>query len=344
MASSGEKKDAYRQGKREVMNMELYDDHSILAEPRWQDAEQPWSSNTALQYVKLAFLDRMWPRECHAKNIERKSASWCDLVNIEVKWRFLTILRAISNSDRYARNIIPVSIVSLMYVEHVLRVPVDWSTLPSTGFGCLSEMYQMRKPTQIPYVTVPVWFRSDPALLDNPESSIPANREPWLRSRPRKRRRLSADNELDRDLGAAFAQMEMIGAGEAMTRADGADGVSTGPDRVLTGPDGVLTGADGVLTGSDGVLTRADGVADWPDGVFTRVLTGPDKVMVRPDGVEIRGVILVSTEEQSKLLADVAAYKSWISFLESKLAELGFTEDDDSVVWGEELFDDRVVE
>jgi hypothetical protein len=263
-----------------------------------------------------------------------------------VKWRFLTILRAISNSDHYARNIIPVSIVSIMYAEHVLRVSVDWSTLPSTGFGCLSEMYQTRKPTQIPYVAVLVWFRSDPALLDDPESPIPTNREPWSRSRPRKRRRLSADNELDRDLGTAFAQMEMFGAREAMTGADEADMVSTGPDGVLTGPNGVLTGADGVLTGPDEVLTGADG----PDGVLTgadradEVSTGPDGVIAWPDGVEIRGVILVSAQEQSKLLADVAAYKARISFLESKLAELGFTEDDDSVVWGEELFDDRVVE
>jgi hypothetical protein len=165
MASSREKKYAHRRGKKEVMNMELYDDHSILAEPGWQDAEQPWSSSTALRYVKLAFSDRMWPRQCHTKNIERKSASWCDLVDIEVKWKFLTILRAISNSDRYARNIIPVSIVSLMYAEHVLRVPVDWSTLPSTGFGCLLKIYQTRKPTQILYVAVPIWFRSDPAVV-----------------------------------------------------------------------------------------------------------------------------------------------------------------------------------
>jgi hypothetical protein len=44
MANSGEKKNAHRRGKKEVMNIKLY----------------------------------------------------------EVKWRFLTILRAISNSDRYA--------------------------------------------------------------------------------------------------------------------------------------------------------------------------------------------------------------------------------------------------
>jgi hypothetical protein len=85
MASSEEKKNPHMRGKKEVMNIELYDDHSILAKPSWQATEQPWSSSTALQYVKLAFSDRMWPRECHAKNIETKRASWCDLVDIEVK-------------------------------------------------------------------------------------------------------------------------------------------------------------------------------------------------------------------------------------------------------------------
>jgi hypothetical protein len=78
-----------------------------------------------------------------------------------------------------------------------------------------------------------------------------------------------------------------------------------------------------------------------------RVFTGPDGVMAQPDGVEIKGVHNISAEEQSKILADVAAYKARISFLESKLAELGFTEDasnDDSVVWAEELFENRVVE
>jgi hypothetical protein len=291
----------------------------------------------------------MWPHECHAKNIETKSASWCDLIDIEVKWRFLTILRAISNSDRYARNIIPVSIVSLMYAEHVLRVPVDWSTLPSTGFGHLSEMYLTRKPAQIAYVHVPDWFRNDPALLDDPESPIPANCEPWSRSRPRKRRRVSVDNELDRDLGAAFSQMEMIRAGEARI---GADRVATGLDGVFTGADGVSTGVDGIFTGADRVFTVADGVmarpagsdraATGPDGV----LTGADGVMARPDGVEI-SVHNISAKEQSKLLVDVAAYKARISFLESKLAELGFTEDasnDDSVTWAKELFEDRGVE
>jgi hypothetical protein len=226
-----------------------------------------------------------------------------------------------------------------MYAEHVLRVAVDWSTLPSIRFGRLSEIYLTRKPAQIAYVAIPHWIRSNPTLVDNPESLIPANRESWSRSRPRKRRRVFVDNELDRDLGVAFAQMEMIGAGQAMTGADGE----------LTEVDGA-DGADGVLTRLDGVLTRLDGVLTGPDGVLTGldgVLTGADGVMVGPDGVEIRGVHNISAEEQDKLLADVAAYKIWISFLESKLAEFGFTGDasnDDSVVWAEELFEDGGME
>jgi hypothetical protein len=146
----------------------------------------------------------------------------------------VTILRALSNSDRYAWNMIPVSIVSLMYAEHVLRVAVDWSTRPSTGFGHLSEMYLKKKPAQIAYVAVPDWFRNNPALVDDLESPIPANHESWSQSRPRERRQIFADNELDRDLGAAFAQMEMTRAGQAMTGADGE----------LTGIDGDRAGRD----------------------------------------------------------------------------------------------------
>jgi hypothetical protein len=69
--------------------------------------------------------------------------------------------------------------------------------------------------------------------------------------------------------------------------------------------------------------------------------------MARSDGVEIRGVHNISAEEKTKLLANIAVYKGRISFLESKLAELGFIEDasnNDSVAWAEELFKDRGVE
>jgi hypothetical protein len=110
-------------------------------------------------------------------------------------------------------------------------------------------MYLKRKPAQIAYVAVPDWFRNNPAFVNDPESSIPANGESWSRSRPRKRRRVFVDNELDRDLGAAFVQMEMTKAGQAMTETNGK----------LTGADGELTGAAGVSTEEDGLLTGVAG-------------------------------------------------------------------------------------
>jgi hypothetical protein len=59
MVNSGEKKNVHKREKKEIMKMELYDDYSILAEPRWQATKQSWSSSIALQYMKLAFSDRM---------------------------------------------------------------------------------------------------------------------------------------------------------------------------------------------------------------------------------------------------------------------------------------------
>ena len=135
------------------------------------------------------------------------------------------------------------SIVSLMYAEHVLKVPVDWSTLKSVGFGRLLDMYLARKPSQIPYVAVLDWFRNDPTLLEDPES--PANLETWPRKRAMKKRRLSPDNELefDADLELAFAQLDLMNV-DGADRADGADVVAIGLDIVPTGPDGVPTGPD----------------------------------------------------------------------------------------------------
>ena len=124
-----------------------------------------------------------------------------------------------------------------------------------------------------------------------------------------------------------------------MTRANRADGA----DGVFTGADGVFIRVDGLFTGPNGVMVQPDGVFIGPDEVFIR----PNKVMARPDGVEIRGIHNISAEEQSKLLVDVAAYQARISFLESKLIEVGFTKDasnNNFVVWAEEFFEDRGVE
>ena len=81
---------------------------------------------------------------------------------------------------------ISMSIVLLMYAEHVLRVAVDWLILPFTGFGCLLEIYLKMKPTQIAYMAVLDWFKNNPTLVDDPESRSPTNRKSWSWSRFKK--------------------------------------------------------------------------------------------------------------------------------------------------------------
>ena len=60
-------------------------------------------------------------------DIASPCASYIQLEDVETKWRFLTILRNISNLERWPKSAIPKSVACMMYAEHVLRVRVDWS-------------------------------------------------------------------------------------------------------------------------------------------------------------------------------------------------------------------------
>ena len=85
-----------------------------------------------------------------------------------MKWRFLTILRAISEQTKWPKGSIPRSIASMMYAEHVLHVDVDWTTFRTEGFGAIGPGLLAKRPIHIPYVPVPEWFRNDPKLYVDP--------------------------------------------------------------------------------------------------------------------------------------------------------------------------------
>ena len=85
-----------------------------------------------------------------------------------MKWRFLTILRAISEQTKWPKGSTPRSIASMMYAEHVLRVNVDWSTFCTEGFGAIGPGLLAKCLVHIPYVLVPEWFRNDPKLYMDP--------------------------------------------------------------------------------------------------------------------------------------------------------------------------------
>lgn len=199
----------YRKGPEQDPFWHIYHDRAIMANPGWEDAPQPWTPKTALKYLLWCHVDRLWPEVHHERNCKHKDAKWTMLEDKEVKWRFHTILRAISDNEHYTKQSIPFSIVGLMYAEHVLGVQVDWSTLPKG----LSQSYLLRRPMQIPYVPMPDWFRVNPKLYDDP-----AVETVYGRARRRGGRHLPEDvnmdeDEVEREITAAMELEENPGLG-----------------------------------------------------------------------------------------------------------------------------------
>ena len=75
-----------------------------------------------MKYVNFAHFDYLWPESSHVAHCKAKDAKYSHIEDLEVKWRFLTILRGISKEERWPKNAIPKCVASLMYAEHVLRV------------------------------------------------------------------------------------------------------------------------------------------------------------------------------------------------------------------------------
>ena len=113
--------------KHRVANLELdvLHDPELLAYPGWEQQPQPWLVATAMKYVGFPHFDRLWPPTSHKQHYKSKDAKYLHLEDVEVKWRFLTILRAISEQTKWPKGSFPCSIASMMYAEHVLRVNVD---------------------------------------------------------------------------------------------------------------------------------------------------------------------------------------------------------------------------
>ena len=123
-----------------------------------------------MKYVGFPHFDRLWPPTSYEQHCKSRDAKYLHLEDVEVKWRFLTILRAISEQTKWPKGSIPRSIASMMYAEHVLRVDVDWSTFRTKGFGAIGPRLLAKSPIHIPYALVPEWFRNDPKLYMDPQA------------------------------------------------------------------------------------------------------------------------------------------------------------------------------
>ena len=63
--------------------------------------------NPAMKYINFAHFDRLWPESSHVAHCKAKDAMYNYIEDLEVKWIFLTILRGISNEERWPKNAIP---------------------------------------------------------------------------------------------------------------------------------------------------------------------------------------------------------------------------------------------
>jgi hypothetical protein len=195
MASGGSREAKKSRRRFAELEWDIYDDNTQKARPGWEMVPEPWTANIALQYVGFPHFDRLWPRPCHEIHCRSISANYNQLQNVETKWRFLTILRNISNFERWRKGAIPKSVACMMYAEHVLRVRVDWSSLGALTekkFGGIGIAFTKCTVPDIPYIPVPEWFRENSGLVDDPSTPVPNGREP---KRPRHSCR--AENDIE---------------------------------------------------------------------------------------------------------------------------------------------------
>ena len=84
--------------KRRVVDLELdvFHNPELFAYPGWEQQPQPWSVATTMKYVGFPHFDRLWPNTSHKQHCKSRDAKYLHLEDVEVKWRFLTRVRAIS--------------------------------------------------------------------------------------------------------------------------------------------------------------------------------------------------------------------------------------------------------
>ena len=173
-SSSCTKGRGWRQGQEKAPSGRLgarrFPQPELLAYPGWEQQPPPWSVATAMKYVGFPHFDRLWPPTSHEQHCKSRDAKYLHLEDMEVKWRFLTILRAISEQTKWPKGSIPCSIASMMYAEHVLRVDMDWSSFRKEGFRAIGPGLLAKRLVHIPYVLVPEWFRNDPKLYMDPRA------------------------------------------------------------------------------------------------------------------------------------------------------------------------------
>jgi hypothetical protein len=174
------------------LELDIYRNRDLLAYDGWEDLPEPWTCQQAYDYIGFAHLDRLYPEGSHEEHCRLNQLTYNNIIDVEIKWRFLEVLRAICHETRWPKNTIPRRIATMVYVESVLHKRVDWSTI-QVPLLCAGNVGQLlgdnitsRLPINaIPRTRIPEWFRRNASLVDPPGVPLPADRKV-----PRKRVRI----------------------------------------------------------------------------------------------------------------------------------------------------------
>ena len=77
------------------LELDVFHNRELCAYPGWEQQPQPWSVAIAMKYVGFPHFNRLWPPSSHEQHCKSKDEKYLHLEDMEVKWRFMTILRAI---------------------------------------------------------------------------------------------------------------------------------------------------------------------------------------------------------------------------------------------------------
>ena len=75
------------------LELDVFYNRALRAYAGWENVPQPWSAETTMNYVNFAHIDRLMPESSHVTHCKAKDAKYSHIEDLEVKWRFLTILR-----------------------------------------------------------------------------------------------------------------------------------------------------------------------------------------------------------------------------------------------------------
>ena len=132
-SGGGSDKKPHPKGATHALHYDILDDPNIKAESNWEKEEaEYWTSRMCRKYIKMYHIDKLWPREFHARHTHDYACKPYDCKNEHFVHRSKEVWRALFGDKPMVKGYINYSVACMVYAELILARKVDWSTFPTT--------------------------------------------------------------------------------------------------------------------------------------------------------------------------------------------------------------------